>query len=93
MDYEMNDYFFGYDQYEDLPDTESFVEFGMSIAEEGFGDTIKKAGKWLLDKLNMIWSKFMKFIRMIKDKIKSIFKKSPNTNNEEEELKNKIKVL
>ena len=38
MDYEMNDYFFEYDEYEDLPATESFVEFGMEIAEEGFGE-------------------------------------------------------
>ena len=43
MDYEMNDYFFEYDEYEDLPATESFVDFDMDIAEEGFKDVVKKA--------------------------------------------------
>ena len=43
MDYSMNDYFFGYDEYEDLPVIESFMNFNEELfpATEG----IKEVGK------------------------------------------------
>ena len=69
MDYEMNDYFFGYDQYEDLPATESFVSFNMDIAEEGFKDAVKKAVTavkgFIIKCANYLLSLLLKLARLV----------------------------
>lgn len=74
---------------------ESFIQHcdDMMIAEEGFGDKARKAGKWILEKLNTLWANFMKFVNMIKNKVKSALRKMSGAENEEAKLKEKIASL
>ena len=74
---------------------ESFIAHcdDMMIAEEGFGDKARKAGKWILEKLNTLWANFMKFVNMVKNKVKSALRKMSGAENEEAKLKEKIASL
>lgn len=74
---------------------ESFIAHcdEMMIAEEGFGDKARKAGKWILEKLNTLWTNFMKFVNMVKNKVKSALRKMSGAENEEAKLKEKIASL
>ena len=74
---------------------ESFIAHcdEMMIAEEGFGNKARKAGKWILEKLNTLWTNFMKFVNMVKNKVKSALRKMSGAENEEAKLKEKIASL
>lgn len=79
------------DLYNDIA-IENFISFcdDMMIAEEGFGDTMKKIGTNIVEFIKKIWNGFLDFFRKIKQKIKDKMRKWSGA---DDDIKSKDQVI